>query len=334
VPAFYYGKSATKDDFRLIFGSYYTDTATGDQGKVLINAAASTGAVLQSSHITPGTTCTQVFGLMSDVATARNFAASEETQILAAYFGDTWGNLYRYVPTVGAHNYTGSTGSVSTVDAGGCTAPIHYAPAIVQLDRDNASNRPGEIYIVQVTNSALDDETKSYPASKMIIRRDLANGGAVANDSSFAKITLTAGVAGQLCGVTNPAGTSCVETLPAGARPNATPMAVLKKDGTGFTLISTWYLPPADACHDGLTYLIVQDYTIGTGIKQKFGTKQASEPVTSAVFVGGKLMFVKQTGVTDLTSMLPSTVSFTAGSSGGLPGGAEKFRKLGWMEYP
>ena len=131
---------------------------------MLINAAASTGSVLQSSHITPGNTCTQVFGLMSDVATARNFAATEETQILAAYFGDTWGNLYRYVPTVGAHNYTGSTGTVSTVDAGGCTAPIHYAPAIVQLDRDNAANRPGEIYLVQVTNSALDDETKSYPA--------------------------------------------------------------------------------------------------------------------------------------------------------------------------
>ena len=334
VPAFYYGKSASKDDFRLIFGSYYTDAATGNQGKVLINAAARSGAVLQSSHITPGNTCTQVFGLMSDVATARNFAASEETQILAAYFGDTWGNLYRYVPTVGAHSYTGTTGVVSTVDAGGCTAPIHYAPAIVQLDRDNASNRPGEIYIVQVTNSALDDDTKSYPASKMTIRRDLANGGNVANDSTFAKITLTAGVTGQLCGVTNAAGTSCLETLPATARPNATPMAVLKKDGTGFRLISTWYLPPVDACNDGLTYLIIQDYTIGTGIKQKFGMKLASEPVTSAVFVGGKLMFVKQTGVTDLTTMLPSAVSFTAGSSGGTPGANERVRRLGWMEYP
>jgi hypothetical protein len=334
VPAFYYGKSASKDDFRLIFGSYYTDTATGNQGKVLINASASTGSVLQSSHITPGTTCSQVFGLMSDVATARNFAATEQTQILAAYFGDTWGNLYRYVPTVGASNYTGTTGTVSTVNAGGCTAPIHYAPAVVQLDRDNASNRPGEVYLVQVTNSALDDETKSYPASKMIIRRDLANGGNVTSDSTFATITLTAGVTGQLCGVTNAAGTSCVETLPAGARPNATPMAVLKKDGSGFILISTWYLPPADACHDGLTYLIIQDYTITTGIKTTFATKLASEPVTSAVFVGGKLMFVKQAGVTDLTTMLPAAVSFSPLVGGGAPGGAEKFRKLGWMEFP
>jgi hypothetical protein len=334
VPAFYYGKGATKDDFRLIFGSYYTDTSTGNQGKVLINAAAKNGSVLQSSHVTPGNSCPTVFGLMSDVAAARNFAAGEETQILAAYFGDTWGNLYRYVPTVGANNYTGSTGTVSTVDAGGCTAPIHYAPAVVQLDRDNSANRPGEIYLVQVTNSALDDDTQAYPASKMIIRRDLANGGNVANDAAFAKITLTAGVSGQLCGVTNAAGTSCVETLPATARPNATPMAVLKKDGTGFVLISTWYLAPVDACNDGLTYLIIQDYTITTGIKTTFATKLASEPITSAVFVGGKLMFVKQTGVTDLTSMLPAAVAFTPGTTGGFPGSAEKFRKLGWMEFP
>jgi hypothetical protein len=334
VPAFYYGKSATKDDFRLIFGSYYTDAQSGTTGKVLINASAASGAILQSTHITPSNSCSQIFGLMSDVATARNFAVGEEDQILAAYFGDTWGNLYRYVPSVGANNYTGTTGTVGTVYAGSCNDPIHYAPAIVQLDRDNASNRPGEIYIVQVTNSALDDDTKNYPASKLIIKRDLANGGAVTADSSFATITLQAGQANQLCGVTNAAGTSCTETLPAGARPNATPMAVLKKDGTGFQLISTWYLPPVDACTVGVTYLIIQDYTVGTGVTQKFGMKLASEPVTSAVFVGGKLMFVKESGVTDLTSMLPNTVSYAPAPGAGPPGGAERVRRIGWVEVP
>src|SRR6185369_16241191 len=107
----------------------------------------------------------------------------------------------------------------------------------------------------------------------------------VSTDASFATITLTAGVAGQLCGVTNAAGTSCVETLPATARPNATPMAVLKKDGSGFVLVSTWYLAPVDACNDGLTYLVIQDYTLTGGLKTRFATKLASEPVTSAVFV-------------------------------------------------
>jgi hypothetical protein len=334
VPAFYYAKGASKADFRLIFGSYYTDAQSGATGKVLINASVADGAILQSTHVTPGNSCPQIFGLMSDVATARNFAVGEETQILAAYFGDTWGNLYRYVPTIGANNYTGTTGAVSSVVANGCNDPIHYAPAIVQLDRDNASNRPGEIYIVQVTNSALDDDTKNYPASKLIIRRDLANGGNVTDDAAFTPIVLQAGVTNQLCGVTNAAGTTCTETLPAGARPNATPIAVLKKDGSGFQLISTWYLPPVDACNVGVTYLIIQEYTVGTGVSQKFSMKLASEPVTSAVFVGGKLMFVKESGVTDLTAVLPNTFSYGAAAGGGAPGSAERFRRIGWMEVP
>src|SRR5688572_9956518 len=121
VPAFYYAKGATKSDFRLIFGSYYTDAATGSMGKVLINASANSGTMIQDTKVNPANSCAQAFGLLSDVATARNFAATEETQILAAYFGDTWGNLYRYVPTVGANNYTGTTGSYSSVLAGTCT---------------------------------------------------------------------------------------------------------------------------------------------------------------------------------------------------------------------
>jgi hypothetical protein len=268
------------------------------------------------------------------VATARNFGASEETQILAGYFGDTWGNLYRYVPTVGANNYTGTTGSVSQVLSGSCNQPIHYAPAIVQLDRDNSTNHPGQIYVVQVTNSALDDETKSFPASKMIIRRDLASGGTVTNDTSFTPIELSAGVTGHLCGVTNAAGTSCTETLPATARPNATPMAVLREDGAGFQLISTWYLPAVDACNDGVTYLVIQDYTISGGLKTKFAMKLASEPVTNAVFTNSRLMFVTQTGVTDLTPMLPTAISYKAAPTYGAPGANERFRRIGWMEVP
>ena len=168
----------------------------------------------------------------------------------------------------------------------------------------------------------------------MIIRRDLANGGAVANDSSFAKITLTAAVAGQLCGVTNAAGTSCVEPLPAGARPNATPMAVLKKDSTGFTLNLHLVPPPRRRLprrphlpdRAGLHHRHRHHPEVRHQARQRARHQRGVR--------GGKLMFVKQTGVTDLTSMLPSTVSFTPGSSGGIPGAAEKFRKLGWMEYP
>jgi Tfp pilus tip-associated adhesin PilY1 len=335
VPAFYYAKSATKSDFRLIFGSYYID-GSGSTGKVLVNASAQTGAMVQEPAVTPPNSCSTAFGLLSDIATARNFAAGEESQILAAYFGDTWGNLYRYVPTVsGANHYTGSSGTISQVDAYTCNQPIHYAPAIVQLDRDNSANRTGEIYIVQVTNSALDDETKAYPASKMIIRRDFASSpGNIVDDPNFTKLTLTAGVASQICGLTNAAGTTCLEALPATARPNATPIAVLKRDGSGFQIIATWYLPPADACSDGITYLTIHEVSVNGSIGQKFATKLASEPVTSAVFAGSKLMFVSQTGVTDLTGMLPPGLSWTGGSSSAPPGSAERFRRVGWMEIP
>jgi hypothetical protein len=334
VPAFYYAKGATKDDFRLIFGSYYVD-GSGNTGKVLVNSSAQTGAIVQQPTVTPPNSCSQAFGLLSDIATARNFAAGEDNQILAAYFGDTWGTLYRYVPDViGANHYTGSTGTISQVAAYTCNQPLHYAPAIVQLDRDNSANRTGEIYIVQVTNSALDDETKSYPPSKLMIRRDFATApGNIADDPNFNKITLTAGVAGQLCGLTDASG-GCLEALPVTARPNATPMAVLKRDGSGFQIIATWYDPPANACSAGITYLTIHEVGVNGSIGQKFATKLASEPVTSAVFAGNKLMFVKQGGVTDLTPMLPSGLSWAAGSSSAPPGAAERVRRLGWMEIP
>jgi hypothetical protein len=333
VPAFYYGKSGTKDDFRLIFGSYSPGPGAGQVGKVLLNASVSTGALLDSDSITPpGPSCTQAFGLLSDVATARNFASTEESQILAAYFGDTWGNLYRYVPQVGANNYTSSAGSVSTVVSFGCQQPVHYVPAVVQLDRDNSAHRPGEIYLVQVTNSALDDETKSFPASQMIIRRDLASAaGAVASDATWTPITLTAGT--TLCGQTAANGT-CSLVLPAAARPNATPLAVLRQDGQGFEVLSTWYLPAVNSCSDGTTYLSIYEVSVAGTATLKYATPLASEPITSTVFVGNKLMFTTQNGVTDLTSMLPANLKFVPVTPTGYAGDAERIRRLAWSELP
>jgi hypothetical protein len=336
VPAFYYAKSASKDDFRLLFGSYYVDQATGDMGKVMISASAKTGLLLNDIKITPAGSCTQAFGLMSDVATARNFAHNEETQILAGYFGDTWGNLYRYIPTVsGPNNYTGTVGSVSLVTQLGCNQPIHYVPAVVQLDRDNSYNRPGEIYLVQVTNSALDTETKSFPASQMIIRREVgtSTGVSVSNDTTWTPIVLTAGT--TLCGKTDAAG-NCItgKELPAGARPNSTPLAILRQDGLGFDVISTWYLPPTNGCTDGVTYLNIYEINVNGTYRLRFATDLASEPVTSTVFVGGKLMFAAQSGVTDLTNVLPTSMKFHAGGSAVGNSASERFRRLGWNEVP
>ena len=334
VPAFYYAKGATQNDHRLVFGSYTTEVSTGSVAKVLLNASATTGALVHDPKINPPNSCTQLFGLMSDVASARVHAIGEETQIQAAYFGDTWGNLYRYVPAVsGTQNYTGTTGSVSVVESLTCNHPIHYAPTVIQIDRENAANRPGEIYLIQVTNSALDLVTKDYPASQMVFRKDLSSAPGVVNpDTSFGvggKIALTAGVPSQMCGVTSADGGTCLETLPATARPNATPMAILRADGQGFVAIATWYVPAVDGCADGMTYLTVHEMMANTGtVSQKFAMKLASEPVTSTVFVGGKLLFAKEGAVIDLTSNLPSGVKFTNTTGG------ERFRRTGWSERP
>jgi Tfp pilus tip-associated adhesin PilY1 len=347
VPAFYYAKGASKDDFRLLFGSYTSDVATGVMGKVLINASVANGTMTDTDTISPVGTCTtQALGLLSDVATARNFNGIEEGQILAAYFGDTWGDLFRYVPSVGTNNYTGSTGTISNVIPLNCTEPLHYAPTVVQLDRDNGTNRPGEIYLVQVTNSGLDDDTKGFAPSQMIIRRDIANasGSSVVADPTWTNIVLKAdGSSTGLCGVTAANGT-CTTRLPAGtntagvwsglARPNATPLAVLRKDGLGFDVISTWYLPPTNACTDGTTYLNIYEINVNGTVTLKHAQALASEPVTSVVFVGGKLMFVGAGGPIDLTPSLPTGLVFQTGTSGTAPGPVERFRRLGWNEIP
>ena len=197
------------------------------------------------------------------------------------------------------------------------------------------TKRPGEIYVVQVSNSALDPATAAYPASKIVFRRDkLDQGtGAITADTTFGtggKLELTAGVTGQMCGETTADGTSCVVTLPAGARPNATPMGILRADGDGFQVLATWYLPAVDGCNDGTTYLTLHEFRPSTWtIGQKFAMKLASEPVTSAVFVGGKLYFARQGAITDLTGFLPSGTKF---SLGGAP--SERFRRTGWTERP
>jgi hypothetical protein len=183
-----------------------------------------------------------------------------------------------------------------------------------------------------VTNSALDDETQSFPASQMIIRRDLATAaGSVANDSTWTPIVLTAGT--TLCGQTAANG-SCTTILPAGARPNSTLLAVLREDGAGFEVLSTWYVPAVNSCSAGITYLNITEISVTGTATLKFATKLASEPITSTVFVGSRLMFTTESGVTDLTSMLPSNLQFNASPAPSAPGSAERFRRTEWVEIP
>jgi hypothetical protein len=121
--------------------------------------------VIATSSVSPSATCTQEYAALTDVATARDFAKGQNDKLVAAYFGDTAGQLWRYTLAGGlslAYNFT-------------CNQPLHFSPTVVQLDRDSvASSHAHEIYLVQVTNSNLDLDTVSLPASQMIFAKELA----------------------------------------------------------------------------------------------------------------------------------------------------------------
>ncbi|MDX2023867.1 MAG: LamG-like jellyroll fold domain-containing protein [Deltaproteobacteria bacterium] len=347
VPAFYYGKNTTKDDYRVVMASgYKSETPTdASQGITLVNVSAKMGTLLDADTVT-GTACsTTELTTITDVAAARNFDFREQQQMLASYFGDTWGNLWRYVPAqVGANNNTGTTGNLSLVQAVGCQHPLHFAPTVVQLDRDDPLNHPGEIYLVQVTNSALDPQTDAFASSKMIIRKEVraASSGGVTPDLTWAsggRLEYDVG-SSSLCGIWDPSGNSgagaCTQSLPANSRPTGTPLAILKADGTGFVIMSLWFAPPTNVCGQGRSYLLVHTMELGgVGFKQRAGLGLVNEAVTSAVIVDKKVVYTDSQGkVHDVTDQLNQTFLAGGAISDVTRNGGLRFQQTGWVEVP
>jgi ABC-type amino acid transport substrate-binding protein len=226
VPAFYFNKTDTMNDFRLVFGSgYKNNPASTMQGKRIISASATTGQLIDVQTVSTSGSCTQEFGIVADVASAKDFSRGESGKLRAAYTGDTWGNLWRY-----------DGAKLSKVTGWGCNYPLHFAPTVVQLDRDDPANNAGVAFLVQVTNSALDNDTIALPASSIIVRKEIKDaGGSATADTTFGsngELVLTVGTK-DVCAVTGGKGL-CTTLLPTHARPLSTPLAILKKDGSGF----------------------------------------------------------------------------------------------------
>jgi hypothetical protein len=319
VPAFMFNKTDAMNDYRLVFASGYGASGS-NQGRELVIASATTGAVLERKSASPSGSCAQDFTLLSDVATARNYAKGEAWRLAAAYVGDTWGNLWRYA----------SNGDFRSVASFGCQHPLHFAPTVVQLDRDNPNNKPGEIYVVQVTNSSLDPQTGAFSPSQMIILKDQMDANGVpAVDTSFG----TEGriIVPELCAELT--GSACTTPMPVNARPASTPMAVLKADGSGFKLFAMWYTPAAFECGKGQTFLTIHDVANGV-VTQKVGVAVAPEAAMGTVFVGGKVFVASSTGVQDIGSSI-SAIKVQAGSSAGsVSSSIENYRMTGWIELP
>jgi hypothetical protein len=325
LPAFFYNLTDTRDDYRVIMTSGYSvDGTKTDQGHRVVVAKATTGAILDSDLVTPPTSCTAPTRstLVTDIATARDFRKDQQLNMFAAYFGDDWGNLWRY---------TSNTGAVALHTAFGCSSPLHFAPAVTQLDGNGGAAQVGEIYISQLTNSSLDETTTglSQP-SQIIIQKDLADGAGVVTKKTDFQLKLTAGT--DICAVMNDAG-GCTYTLPKNARPAASPIAVLRTDAQGFALFSLWYVPATAGCGTGVSYLTVHEIK-SDAIKQRYGLEVAKEAVLGTVFVGGNMFVVTSDGlkkVGDGVTNIPVTTNTTGGTSMTL---VDRFRQTGWTEFP
>ncbi len=356
VPAFFYAQDSTKSDYGIMFASGYK-LAGGEasQGQMMVSAKVVDGTVKFATQVphtsnvptNPTAKCNtspraqQDYAILADVATARNFAAGKESEILAAYVGDTWGQFWRWTPGKGLSLKT------EVANQAGCDHPLVFAPAVVQLDRDNSALESNYVYLVQVTNSALDENTLTFPASKLIMAKDKMNSdGGDTSDTTFdgdgVKV-LTVGVDAALsCAQTT--GTSCTTTLATDTaslggdvtkvRPTATPLIILKQDGYGFVIISNWYMPDLAGCSKGRTYLIVMDVNRTGVVTLKKAMTLANEPVSSPVLANDKIFVITSGGISDISTSMGVTI--TAGGAGSQLGnnGLTRFRAISWSEMP
>ena len=334
LPAFLLNKTTSLDDYRLIFSSgYAVSDGSTTQGRTLVMASAIDGTVISTASVSPGATCAQEYAALTDVATARDFSKGQNDKLVAAYLGDTAGQLWRYT----------LTGGLSLAYSFTCNQPLHFSPTVVQLDRDSVySSHAHEIYLVQVTNSNLDLDTVNLPASQMIFAKEKAQADSNGNITSVAKDT-TWGVGGQivlttgtnqLCGATHTAanGTvTCVTPLPTNARPTSTPLGVLKADASGFQVVTMWYVAPSYVCDQGQTYLTVHQMASGV-VTQRLGYQVIStNPATSPVIIGGRVyVFGGTTTFDDVTPFLPDAI--TAGSAVESSPYSGQFARFNWTE--
>jgi hypothetical protein len=345
LPGYYFVKTPALNDFRLVSASGYTEASSSTAGLELVTTGGWDGKVW--SHVSTvglGGGCSKPKvdptepTILADVAVATRQGAADKARIAAAYVGDTWGNLFRYVPPTASDGTLASGDpTLSLVESVGCNHPLHFAPTVVQLDLADPAKHPGAIFLVQLTNSASDRSTApvsaGFPASQMIIRKDVAQAGsAVVADGDWGtgqRIVLSSDNPAQICGVWNAVAKTCTTPLPGGARPLGSSTAVLRKDGEGFVLITMWYWTDGGGCSKGKTFLTVHSVTAASEtVQQIHGEEVGSEPVIGAVFVGSKLVVARKSG--------PMTIMMTGATvaPAEVTGTSSKYRRTTWIEAP
>jgi hypothetical protein len=195
----------------------------------------------------------------------------------------------------------------------GCNHPLHFSPAVVQLNRNDPNNiNSTSVFLAQVTNSLLDPDTRnSSTPSKLVVKKLTSIGNnPPAADTAFGtsgEIHLSAGTSCSgtncLCGkaetIKTNSATDCGAggyTIPDGARPTGSPVAVIRSDGAGFQLYTTWYSPPAnnwDNCPtsstNGNSYITIHEFLANGTWAQLSGIAIPHQYVTGVQFVGTTL---------------------------------------------
>lgn len=139
-------------------------------------------------------------------------------------------------------------------------------------------------------------------------------------------------------------GSPCT-AIPANVRPLSTPRVVLRADGDGFVIFTSWYRPVS--CTKGEAYLTVHE-VLNDGLSMRSAAKIADEPVTGVVAVGDGLVVVTSTGIQAVPGFAPTLGGGGAGGGSGGAGGAGgnnnftvgsglgegQYRILTWTEMP
>jgi hypothetical protein len=138
----------------------------------------------------------------------------------------------------------------------------------------------------------------------------------------------------DICGVTKAdasGNVTCMTAMPSTARPTSTPLGILRKDADGFQVFTMWYVPGADGCSKGATYLTVHQLLTSTGtVSQRLGTLVANEPATSPLILRGRLYVFGANGAIEITSRLPDTIS--AGRAVPPTSATSVYGRLNWCE--
>ena len=369
VPAFYYDPSSDlANRNRLIFASgypIYSQSGHAEQGLSIMNVVSDSGKVMETKDVMSlgDTTCPTLGtrAVLADVTVARNYASIATSQtLMAAYVVDTYGNTFQYLPA------TSSLTNLYSMKPA-CKHPLYFAPAVVQLDRSPKSGKSaaGFIYLVQVTNSNLDPNTiafsDSHPASQLVVTKLDGNNGpptivrAYNPLDTIGQIVLTtdpnADPTTQIClqpvnGFTGNAklkGQTCADAggtlMPETTRPVGTPIAVLRSDGLGFQVITSWFDPSAAAndCSGGkqynygTSYVTVHEFGADGSYYQIAGLTLTDTVLTGVAFIGTGL-FVDGINAASTPSAINIGETFSTMQQAQNNNSPERYARTSWSE--